>query len=174
MSDDGALERDRQQNDQVSSGPSARRSGIVLSELEEEVIRGKDNDLAITDDDEEEEWWEMEDEDERKPRLRSLSHFQIGGENDMTAFPVGALSSREGHSTIPDSRFSFVSDAPSVLDLSDAQWEEDSRLYWEDACAELNEVADSVLAANEDSKSVSHTILVPNLQGSWSDTDKHL
>ncbi|KAH6843573.1 hypothetical protein B0T12DRAFT_235764 [Alternaria alternata] len=174
LSDDGALERDRQQNDQVSSGPSARRSGIVLSELEEEVIRGKDNDLAITDDDEEEEWWEMEDEDERKPRLRSLSHFQIGGENDMTAFPVGAWSSREGHSTIPDSRFSFVSDAPSVLDLSDAQWEEDSRLYWEDACAELNEVADSVLAANEDSKSVSYTILVPNLQGSWSDTDKHL
>ena len=92
----------------------------------------------------------------------------------MTAFPVSALSSRQGHSTIPDSEFSFVSDAPSVLDLSDAQWEEDSRLYWEDACAELNEVANSVLAANEDSKSVSHTILVPNLQGSWSDTDKHL
>ncbi|CAN9432748.1 unnamed protein product [Alternaria alternata] len=150
LSDDAALEPDRPQEDQVSSGPGARRSGIVLSELEEELIRGNDNDLAIADDDEEEEWWEMEDEDERKPRLRSLSHFQIGGENDMTAFPVSALSSRQGHSTIPDSRFSFVSDAPSVLDLSDAQWEEDSRLYWEDACAELNEVADSVLAANED------------------------
>ncbi|CAN9401384.1 unnamed protein product [Alternaria alternata] len=150
LSNDGTLEPDRPQEDQVSSGPSARRSGIVLSELEEEVIRGKDNDLAIADDDEEEEWWEMEDEDERKPRLRSLSHFQIGGENDMTAFPVGALSSRQGRSTIPDSRFSFLSDAPSVLDLSDAQWEEDSRLYWEDVCAELNEVADSVLAANED------------------------
>ncbi|RYO57896.1 hypothetical protein AA0116_g7329 [Alternaria tenuissima] len=150
LSDDGALEPDRPQEDQVSSGPSARRSGIVLSELEE-VIRGKDNDLAIADDDEEEEeWWEMEDEDERKPRLRSLSHFQIGGEHDMTALPISALSSREGHSTIPGSRFSFVSDAPSVLDLSDAQWEEDSRLYWDDACAELNEVADSVLAANED------------------------
>jgi hypothetical protein len=144
----------------------------VLSELEE-VIRGKDNDLAIADDDEEEEeWWEMEDEDERKPRLRSLSHFQIGGEHDMTALPISALSSREGHSTIPGSRFSFVSDAPSVLDLSDAQWEEDSRLYWDDACAELNEVADSVLAANEDGKSVSHAVLLPNLQGSWSNTDK--
>jgi hypothetical protein len=174
LSDDGALEPGRPQENQVSSGPSARRSGIVLSELEEEVIRRKDNDLAIADDDEEEEWWEMEDEDERKPRLRSLSHFQIGGENDMTAFPVGALSSREGHSTIPDSRFSFVSDAPSVLDLSDAQWEEDSRLYWEDACAELNEVADSVLAANEDGKSVSHAILLPNLQDSWSDTETRL
>ncbi|OAG19945.1 hypothetical protein CC77DRAFT_146303 [Alternaria alternata] len=171
LSDDGTLEPDRPQEDQVSSGPSARRSGIVLSELEEEVIRGKDNDLAIADDDEEEEWWEMEDEDERNPRLQSLSHFQIGGENDMTAFPVGALSSRQGHSTIPDSRFSFVSDGPSVLDLSDAQWEEDSRLYWEDACAELNEVADSVLAANEDGKSMSHTILLPSLQGSWSDPD---
>jgi hypothetical protein len=175
LSDDGALEPDRPQENQVSSGPSARRSGIVLGELEEEVIRGKDNDLAIADDDEEEEeWWEMEDEDERKPRLRSLSHFQIGGENDMTAFPVGALSSRQGHSTIPGSRFSFVSDAPSVLDLSDAQWEEDSRLYWEDACAELNEVADSVLAANEDGKFVSHAILLPNLHGSWLDTDKRL
>ncbi|CAN9365171.1 unnamed protein product [Alternaria alternata] len=150
LSDDGALKPDRPQEDQVSSGPSARRSGIVLSELEEEVIRGKDNDHAIADEEEEEEWWEMEDEDERRPRLRSLSHFQIGGENDMTAFPVGALSSRQGHSTNLDSRFSFVSDAPSVLDLSDAQWEEDSRLYWEDACAELNEVADSVLAANKD------------------------
>jgi hypothetical protein len=171
LSDDGTLEPDRPQEDQVSSGPSARRSGIVLSELEEEVIRGKDNDLAIADDDEEEEWWEMEDEDERNPRLQSLSHFQIGGENDMTAFPVGALSSRQGRSTIPDSRFSFVSDGPSVLDLSDAQWEEDSRLYWEDACAELNEVADSVLAANEDGKSMSHTILLPSLQGSWSDPD---
>ena len=92
----------------------------------------------------------------------------------MTALPISALSSREGHSTIPDSRFSFVSDAPSVLDLSDAQWEEDSRLYWEDACAELNEVADSVLAANEDGKSVSHAILLPNLQDSWSDTETRL
>ncbi|RYN17703.1 hypothetical protein AA0112_g11956 [Alternaria arborescens] len=150
LSDDGVLEPDCPQQNRISSGPSARRSGIILSELEKEVIRGRDNDLAIVDDDEEEEWWEMEDEDERKPRLRSLSHFQIGGENDMTAFPVGALNRREGHSTILDSRFSFVSDAPSVLDLSDAQWEEDSRLYWEGACAELNEVADSVLAANED------------------------
>jgi hypothetical protein len=174
LSDDGALEPDRPQEDQVSSGPSAKRSGIVLSESEEEVIRGRNNDLAIADDDEEDEWWEMEDEDERKPRLRSLSHFQIGGENDMTAFPVGVLSSREGHSTILDSRFSFVSDAPSVLDLSDAQWEEDSRLYWEGACAELNEVADSVLAANEDGKSLSYAVLLPNPQGSWSDTDTRL
>jgi len=92
----------------------------------------------------------------------------------MTAFPGGALSSRQGHSTIPDSRFSFVSDAPSVLDLSDAQWEEDSRLYWENACAELNEVADSVLAANEDGKSLSYAVLLPNPQGSWSDTDTRL
>ena len=117
LSDDGALEPDRPQEDQVSSGPSARRSGIVLSELEEEVIRGKDNDHAIADEDEEEEWWEMEDEDERQPRLRSLSHFQIGGENDMTAFPVGALISRQGHSTISDSRFSFVSDGTIFIGL---------------------------------------------------------
>ncbi|KAG9195878.1 hypothetical protein G6011_00999 [Alternaria panax] len=142
-------------------GPSRRRGGMMVSELEEGLLKRWENESAVEDgdeDEEEEEDWEKDDENKDEesalPSFPQLSRFQIGGEEDMTAFTGGASSSRQGNvGGKTNSRSSHVSSSPSVseLSVSDAQREEANRSFWTDVQTEVREAADSVLAAGKKS-----------------------